>query len=416
MKTVSSAPVPAALLAHLRSPKAIRERCSLVFEAGLAQRLEHFGIDLKALPAAADYVVETILANHPKLDIPYHSRWRHFSVGGIDRWAALAAERPNASDLEKARMAIDLVVPSVLLDAGAGPDWSWRDPASGVAVGRSEGLALASIALFRSGALSNDPTSPLRADADALSRLPSEAVAKAFQVGPDNPLIGVEQRAGLLRGLGTGILSNTTLFRGDDQRIGHLADLALGAARNGELQATTLFWFVMQMLAPVWPARVVLGGIPLGDVGRHPAAATGDAGSGLVPFHKLSQWLTYSLLEPLEWLGLKIVGLDRLTGLPEYRNGGFFVDIGVLVPRYPEVLSAAHDATSELVVEWRALTVCLLDRVANLVRVRLGKDADSLPLAKVLEGGTWSAGRRIAREKREGGGPPITVLSDGTIF
>lgn len=388
----------------------------MVFEAGLAKQLKHFRLDLMALPAAADYVVETILANHPKLEIPYHSRWRHFSAGGVDRWGALLAEQPRLSDLDKARMAIDLVVPSVLLDAGAGPDWRWTDPATGTSTGRSEGLAFASIALFRSGALSADPGRPLRADADALAQLPSDAVTKAFQVAPGNPLVGVEQRAGLLRRLGLGIQSNTTLFPVGNQRIGHLADLALAAARDGELQATTLFWFVMQMLAPVWPARVVLGGTPLGDVGRHPAAITTDAGSGLVPFHKLSQWLTYSLLEPLEWLGLRIVGLDRLTGLPEYRNGGFFIDAGVLVPCYPEVWSAPHDATSELVVEWRALTVCLLDRIAGLVRLRLGKDADSLPLAKVLEGGTWAAGRRIAGEKRDGGGPPITVLSDGTIF
>ena len=39
-----------------------------------------------------------------------------------------------------------------------------------------------------------------------------------------------------------------------------------------------------------------------------------------------------------------------------------------------------------------------------------------LPLAKILEGGTWSAGRKIARERRSDGGPPITLLSDGTLF
>jgi len=42
----------------------------------------------------------------------------------------------------------------------------------------------------------------------------------------------------------------------------------------------------------------------------------------IVPFHKLTQWLTYSLLEPLETAGLTVVNLDELTALPEYRNGG----------------------------------------------------------------------------------------------
>ncbi len=39
-----------------------------------------------------------------------------------------------------------------------------------------------------------------------------------------------------------------------------------------------------------------------------------------------------------------------------------------------------------------------------------------MPLAKVLEGGTWRVGRRIARELRRNGEPPIRVASDGTVF
>ena len=65
---------------------------------------------------------------------------------------------------------------------------------------------------------------------------------------------------------------------------------------------------------------------------------------------------------------------------------------------------------------WRSLTVALLDRLAPMVRERLGVSAKDFPLACVLEGGTWAAGRRIAREKRADGGPPIAVISDGTVF
>ena len=116
-----------------------------------------------------------------------------------------------------------------------------------------------------------------------------------------------------------------------------------------------------------------------------------------MPFHKLSQWLTYSLLEPLQWAGVRVDGLDALTGLPEYRNGGLLIDAGVLRAARPRGRSAAHRSrVDELVVEWRALTVALLDELAPLVRERLGADAEQLPLACVLEGGTWAAGRRIA--------------------
>jgi hypothetical protein len=149
--------------------------------------------------------------------------------------------------------------------------------------------------------------------------------------------------------------------------------------------------------------------VNLGDTWPHPIL-------GLVPLHKLSQWLTYSMIEPLEDAGVAITDLDALTGLAEYRNGGLFVDGGVIVPRDPALLGASHAVDSTAVVEWRSLTVALIDQVAALLRTRLGLDAVQLPLAKVLEGGTWRAGREIAAELRKDGGPPLRVQSDGTVF
>ena len=173
---------------------------------------------------------------------------------------------------------------------------------------------------------------------------------------------------------------------------------------------------VLRGLGAIWPGRIAIGGVNLGDVWRHPAIVRNDATHGLVPFHKLSQWLTYSLVEPMIEAGVDVTGIDTLTGLAEYRNGGLFVDLGVLDLRDPDSAAAPLAAGSELVVEWRALTVALLDRIAPLVWDRLGLAADPPPLVKMLEGGTWSAGRRIAAERRPGGGPPIEVVSDGTVF
>jgi len=71
----------------------------------------------------------------------------------------------------------------------------------------------------------------------------------------------------------------------------------------------------------------------------------------------------------------------------------------------------------EPIVEWRALTVALLDRIGEHVRLHLGMDAERLPLVKVAGGpATWFAGRVLAGERRPGGGPPINVESDGTVF
>jgi hypothetical protein len=144
--------------------------------------------------------------------------------------------------------------------------------------------------------------------------------------------------------------------------------------------------------------------------------ATNDATSGLVPLHKLSQWLAYSLIEPLQRAGIAVNDIDGLTGLAEYRNGGLFIDASVLALRDEQDSQREHEVGSSLVVEWRALTVALLDRVAERMRQKLGLDACSLPLAKILQGGTWAAGRKLAQERRADASPPLKVISDGTVF
>ena len=152
-------------------------------------------------------------------------------------------------------------------------------------------------------------------------------------------------------------------------------------------------------------------GVPLGDCGQHRAVP----GDGLVPFQAIPM-ARRSPIEPLEAVGVRVGGLDGLTGLAEYRNGGLFLDCGVIEPRDKRLLSCPLDATSEPVVEWRALTVTLLDRLATVVRTRLGKSVQEFPLACVLEGGSWAAGREIAFERRPDGSAPIAIISDGTLF
>jgi hypothetical protein len=315
---------------------------------------------------------------------------------------------------ELVRIRFDLVIPSVLLDAGAGEGWRWREPSSGAVFARSEGLALASLALFERGLLSSHRSRPLRADAAALRALEPAALAETFQVDADNPLAGLEGRALLLNRLGAAIELDPERF-GQPARLGNLYDYLAGRAQ-GWLEARTIVLALLDSLATIWPGRIALGGHNLGDVGRHPAARTDDPTSGLVPLHKLSQWLAYSLIEPLEDAGIEVIDLDALTALAEYRNGGLLIDSGVLVPKHPAVLDETHAGDSEVVVEWRALTVALIDRLADLVRAKLGLTPERLPLAKVLQGGTWSAGRALARQLRPDGGPPLRVLSDGTLF
>jgi hypothetical protein len=401
----------------LLNARAVRERAHRMLAIGLEDGLPNFRVDLDRMDGAVDLVLETTRKAYPSLDIPFHSRWRHFVANGDNRWAAIAGRAKWPYRAARARAEFDLAIVSVLLDAGAGPSWRYRDPLTGAAIGRSEGLGLASLAMFADGAFSADPLQPFRADAGVLANFGAADLERGMQVSDLNPLVGLDGRADLLRRLGRLIASKPEIFgRNDTPRPGGLFDRLAMQADGGRLPAPTILTELLQQLGPIWPSRLTLGGLALGDCWKHPALTTADATSGLVPLHKLSQWLAYSLIEPLQAAGIDVTDMDGLTGLAEYRNGGLFVDSGVLAFRDSDAAQQAHEVASPLVVEWRALTVALLDRVADGLRHRLGRDANSMPLAKILEGGTWAAGRLLARERRADASPPVKVISDGTVF
>ncbi|HEY6255748.1 MAG TPA: URC4/urg3 family protein [Xanthobacteraceae bacterium] len=400
----------------LLSAQAVRTRAHRMLAVGLDDALPHFRVELDRLEATVDLVLAVTRASYPTLDVPFHSRWRHFAAGGEDRWTSLAAATHWPDRAARARTAVDLAVVSVLLDAGAGPDWAYVDPRTGARIGRSEGLALASFDMFARGAFSERPDEPLRAGGAALARLPYETLRRGFQVTDDNPLVAVDSRTDLLRRLGAVVTNAPHVFgRADVPRPGGLFDHLAGQAGGGSIAAGAILSALLHDMGAIWPSRLTLGGVALGDCWRHPALTSADATSGLMPLHKLSQWLAYSLIEPLQAAGVAVVDVEGLTGLAEYRNGGLFIDTGVLALRHPQDAGPAHDVSSTLVVEWRALTVALLDRLAESLRQRLGMDANALPLAKILQGGTWAAGRKLAYERADGA-PPLRVISDGTVF
>ena len=393
---------------YLQTPRAIRERAELVF--GLAQResLAHWQLHEARLLDVARRVLAVTRQQYPDLArIPYHGRYRHFDVGGVSRLAEFDAKISGLSADEQLAARFELVISSVLLDAGSGRTWQYRG-ADGGLYSRSEGLAVASYELYARGGLGGGSHAPL-ADASGLRALTANALGAAFQVSANNPLTGLEGRAALLRRLGDVVLATPEYFGEGSPRLGNLGLWLKRSAQNGELEASAILGAVLRALGPIWQGRQQLAGKSLGDVWRHSQA-------GFVPFHKLSQWLTYSLFEPLEAAGLCISKAGELTGLAEYRNGGLFFDAQVLTLREPSALARVHAVSSDLVIEWRALTLALLDRTAALLRSELGVSEEQLPLARILEGGTWRAGRAIALEARADGGPPLQIESDGTVF
>lgn len=404
----SEVPLTVPELEYVLSPRAIRDQARVLFERANNGK-GFFAYNAEKLAPTVELVLEVTRKNYPDLNIPFHSRWGHFKVGGVDRVRELDAKLAGVDALEKARCKLDLVIPSVLLDAGSGPAWKYRDGPRMLM--RSEGLGVASFRLFLAGKLSADRQSP-RTDAAGLAALTMQDLMDYFQVSDRNPLVGLEGRLQLLKNLGQALV-NQEVF-GKEARPGNILD-CLRKRCGGSIPATAILRAVLEGLGPIWPGRLLCKGVNLGDVWRHSQLDPKSVAKSLVPLHKLSQWMTYSLIEPITEAGIAVTGVEELTGLAEYRNGGLFLDSGLIALR--DQADAARDwkPESDLIIEWRALTVHLLDLVGAEVQKALGRTPAEFPLAKVLEGGTWWAGRRLAQEKRNGL-PPLNIISDGTVF
>jgi hypothetical protein len=418
----------------------IRERSKAITRWVEAGRSDHWTIERECLELTAEEVASITRKRFPDLKVPCHSRWRHFEAGGEDRGedltAALAQSGCNPNGMDALLARVDLAVVSVLLDAGAGAHWRFTDP-RGRSFARSEGLAIATIEAFMRGVFSADAGMPLRVDARALEQFDQGALARVFQLAASNPLDGIEGRLTLLNRLGRALRERgltrpaelyLTLLNTAGETSGkpgsalRAEDAASGqAGRTGpRVSAAALLHATVTGLAQVWLQAGEAPDGSRGDLWPHPAARDAEAThspetQGWVPFHKLSQWLCYSLLEPLIWAGFELTDPETFTALPEYRNGGLLVDTGVLRLRDPAHARRVHGPGDPLVIEWRAMTLSLIDELAVRVRAKLDCDARALPLASLLEGGTWAAGRGLAQRLRDGR-PPLEVDTAGSVF
>lgn len=248
-----------------------------------------------------------------------------------------------------------------------------------------------------------------------------------------------------LQGLGTLLVCN-----GSRHQLRFLTALKDYKDENSpsNVRSVEWLWAVLQnAMIPIWPStRCKINGVSLGDAWPLSTLAreqnsTAQSAS-IQPFHKLTQWLAYSLMLPFE----KIVGIswkdtELLTGLPEYRNGGLFLDLGVLSLK-PESLKKGmkltekngstsglptFDVADEVIVEWRAITVALLDELRRMLLQRHDEFFEpdeagnirsfKITMGQLLEAGSWKAGRKVAKERRpETGSGPYTIISDGTVF
>ncbi|KAF2436737.1 hypothetical protein EJ08DRAFT_704145 [Tothia fuscella] len=436
-------------VAYLRSIYAVRERSGLVLERAKRDQLKHFGVDMSKFGDTARYVVSIIKRDFADVGfdkIPPHGRWQHFDVGGRPRIDQLLQSwSSTVNEQERTRRLLDLFLVSVLLDAGAGTKWKYTSKENGKVYRRSEGLAVASLEMFRAGAFSSNPQQPCQVDSVGLKRLTVVSMAHGLQVSEENPIEGLQGRTGLLMRL-SDALQNHEVF-GVDCRPGNMLDYLLShpttQAASVPIVLLPTFWdMLMSSLTPIWPAsRTQIDGQSIGDawplsiMPSHPA----HPWESIVPFHKLTQWLCYSLQVPMtKLLNVHFAGVELMTGLPEYRNGGLLIDTGLMTLKEEDEtrgLEAFHKHAKDMgikvvevvplfspdddvIVEWRAATVGFLDELLVEVNNGLGlKDKDRLSLAQMLEAGTWKGGRELAEVSRPNTKePPIMILSDGTVF
>lgn len=401
-------------VAGLMTVDAVRNVTRRIYEKAKVGETKYFKLNTDKLEDTANFVADVMKQNYPDLNIPYHSRWRHFEMLSPTVITELK-DSWRCDEREKVRRLIDLVTISVLLDAGSGPHWKYTDDQDNI-VTRSEGLALASLDMFKSGIFSSDAAVPHRVNSLGISKVSLDDFKHGLQHSKTNPLASIEARYHMLQRLATALEASPEVYGYEVVRPGNILDWVerhMGADRTISLKS--IFDAIVNSLSAIWPTNAVK--IKKGDVWQYQGLLKpGETGSDLVPFHKIPQWLCYSLCEPIEGLGIKITNPDSLTALAEYRNGGLFVDKGVISLINPAHATTDYDVGSELIVEWRALTIQLIDEIAPLVRKKLGVTAEQMPIVKILQGGTWQAGRRIAAELRPGGPPPIAVRLNGITF
>ena len=399
----------------LRQLDEVRDRASELRSLGRAGKLDHFTINPEKLDEVAVLVTATTRKNYPKLDVPYHSCWRHFSSAGIERWDYIKEEAAFLTSPDLARSAIDLAVITVLLTAGSGPEWRYKEADSELEFNRTEGLSLAAFQMFRMGFFSST-ANPYQVDPEGLMLVTRDMIAEHFQVSDKNPLFGLSERINIIQRLAKVLDANRSTFGLKVARPGNLFDVLTAKGRKRSLLAAEIFSAFFESFQDIWPGATMISGKNMGDVGKHSKLKRPDKSSGYIPLHRLAQWMTHCLIEPFEWGGIKVTGLDELTGLAEYNNGGLFVDGGVLVPKDPAAFKKKWRPTDEFIIEWRALTVALLDDIRPLVADYLGLKLERFPMARMMQGGSFQAGQNLSLKKRPDGTPPFSIATDGIEF
>ena len=398
----------------LFKPDMVRRKANRLLDLALAGELEYVAAEETDLRSVLLNVLETTKENYPEFQIPPYGVWRDFEESGIDRWGALASARAFETAEEMLMASADLAILGCFMKTGRPENWVFNDPMTETAATGKQASALAAFHMFAAGSFSSDMSDPFRVDAETLISLEPEELAAGLQWDreEDAALLVAMQRH--LKRIGEALALRSDLFsEGEVTRPGILA-ARLARDSDGAVSATRLLDNLLEALAPVWEGGAQSDDIMLGDSFRH-SALPGDEVDQVVPFHLAAQEMVYSMLEPFAWAGVEVDGLESLTGPSDETHAALFIKAGVMEIREADKALTLEEAQDQM-VEIRAVTGALIDRLAELLRKELEVPADQLPLTCILEGGTSHAGNRILRQDQVIAKKLGHFLNPGSVF
>ena len=390
-----------AAVEHLHRLDVIRERAWMLLAAAERGQSDHFVPSAEAIGTVAVALADSIRADDaavkgtapPPLANLWHGMRRH-QPGAL---AALGDALAGGDGLERARSGADLaalhrIIEPIGLDASSPAlDALVRHFAAGGWSGRAGAVALDAPGIRR--ALAGDgavaiPDALMAKLAEGGRRQRLEQLAAGLERAPDQ--LGLDGRFGsLLEGLvaesaGSGGIGDST----------------------GQIPAQLLVDRLAPLIDPITASTVRIGGSLAGDVWRHPLAWAEDRSRELVPFHSLLLALVLDLVEPLEEASAPLADLDQLPVPADRVLAAQMLRLGLVRSRHPAVARLRHPPGSDIVVELRALSVALCERLADRLRAELGRTAHDLPVVQIVE-----PLAQLAMKWREAPGPGIAINS-----
>jgi Protein of unknown function (DUF1688) len=398
----------------LFQPEEIRRKAHDFLERAVDGELSHVDVDLSEMDRVLLKVLEVTKGNYPDFQIPPHGVWRDFEAGDFDRWGALASARGFESAEEMLVAAADLAVIANYMKTRHPENWVFEDRMTATQAEGMQASALAAFHMFASGSFSSDMSDPYRVDAETLIRMDLGELADALQWNLQRDAGMLEDMQRHLKRLGEALALRPDLFsEGDVTRPGLLAT-RLAKQSSSAVDAGIALDRLLESLAPVWDGGAVSGEIALGDCFAHSQFPGSDL-EQLFPFHLTAQEIVYSLVEPFAWAGWEVSGLEVLSAPADLPHVALFSQAGVLNARRREEKLSGSEAL-DCMIELRAISMALTDKLADMLCAKLQVTPDQLPLSCVLEGGTSRAGAQILQQNETEAKKLGQLLNPGSVF